>query len=113
MIMEVALGMSEAEANDHGWRGTNEGSQMKTDYGWNFGGDGTNSSGFYGLPSGFFENYERTFYNAGLTEAWWTSSPSGNSSAWHRNVEYSSGNVLRINGDLRNGLSVRCLKDAE
>ena len=50
--VEMALGMSESEASLTSWRGTDQGTQMKTDYGWNNGND-TNSSGFSGLPGGF------------------------------------------------------------
>ena len=52
MTMEMGLGMSEAEANDTGWRGNDQGRQMKTDYGWSLTINGTNTSGFSGLPGG-------------------------------------------------------------
>ena len=52
MTMEMALGMSESEANDTGYRGTDQGTQLKTTYGWD-GINGTNSSGFSGLPGGW------------------------------------------------------------
>ena len=33
--MEMSIGMSESEANDTAWRGTDEGYQMKSTSGWN------------------------------------------------------------------------------
>ena len=37
--MEIALGMSVADANNEGYRGTNQGAQMKTTFGWSDGGN--------------------------------------------------------------------------
>jgi uncharacterized protein (TIGR02145 family) len=112
MTMEMALGMSEAEANDTGFRGTNQGRQLKTDYGWNNGGNGTNSSGFSGLPGGN-RNISGFFYYAGDRGQWWSSSPSG-SFAWYRYLSYSFEDVYRSNFlNPRFGFSVRCVRDAE
>ena len=87
------------------------GGQMKTDYGWNGGGNGTNSSGFSGLPGGF--RYNDGFFDlAGYYGIWWSSSPNG-SDAWSRTLANSSENVNRSYGAPRNGFSVRCIYDAE
>ena len=52
MTLEMELGMSESEANGTGWRGTDQGTQMKSSPedspSWN----GTNTSGFSGLAGG-------------------------------------------------------------
>ena len=45
-VMERELGMSEEDSNAMGRRGTNQGAQVKADYGWGIEGNGTNSSGF-------------------------------------------------------------------
>ena len=111
MTMEMALGMSEAEANDTGNRGTNQGTQMKTTYGWSNGGNGTDSSGFSGLPGGY-RFYDGNFVNAGYYGYWWSSSPSG-SNAWFRYLHDYFENVYRFYGNRRNGFSVRCVRDAE
>ena len=110
--MEMALGMSEAQANATNWRGTDQGTQMKTDYGWNNGGNGTNSSGFSGLPGGFRYN-SGYFGSAGSLGLWWSSSPSG-SFAWARYMNDNEEGVSRYDGDdRRGGYSVRCVLDAE
>ena len=87
------------------------GVKMKTTFGWNGGRNGTNSSGFSGLPGGSRFNVG-FFSSAGDYGSWWSSSPSG-SSAWLRNLDYSSEDVGRLSGNPRNGFSVRCVRDAE
>ena len=111
MTMEMALGMSESDANDTGFRGTDQGTQMKTDYGWWGGGHGTNSSGFSGLPSGY-RDYDGYFNNAELFGYWWSSSPNG-SDAWWRGLGYTGGYVYRSSEYAQIGFPVRCIRDAE
>ena len=117
MTMEMALGMSQSQANNTGFRGNNQGAQMKTTYGWLYGGNGTNSSGFSGLPGG--ERYENgSTTNATLHGRFWTSTTStyGNSFAWMRGLyfNYDYGDkVNRGTRDPRQGFSVRCVQDAE
>ena len=53
MTLEMSLGMSEAEVNGTGGRGTNQANQMKSENNWDGEGNGTNSSGFSGLPGGY------------------------------------------------------------
>jgi uncharacterized protein (TIGR02145 family) len=50
--LEMALGMSQGDADMEGERGTNEGSKLKASEGWEEGG-GINSSGFSALPGGY------------------------------------------------------------
>ena len=89
------------------------GGQMKTDYGWYSGGNGSNSSGFSGIPGGYREIYHLGFNNAGTTGAMWSSSPVG-SSAWYRILDYNAEHVSRHGSvSLRLGFSVRCIRDAE
>ena len=88
------------------------GSQMKTTYGWlGVDGNGTNSSGFSGLPGGF--RASEGFYYAGSRADWWTSSPNG-SDAVYRFLHYNYELIYRYRyGNPQNGLSVRCVRDAE
>ena len=116
MTMEMALGMTEVEANNTGYRGTNQGTQMKSNYGWYNDGNGTNSSGFSGLPGGGCgvtgSSGNATFFNAGYTGYWWSSSPDG-SYAWFRYLLPDVERVVRFNSNRRDGFSVRCIKDTE
>ena len=88
---------------------------MKTDYGWFSGGNGTNSSGFSGLPGGNRDS-NGDFDFAGHDGVWWSSSPYGSpydATAWDRVLSYFYEVVFRTNNDLRYGFSVRCVRDAE
>ena len=95
------------------------GPQMKTDYGWYEGGNGTNSSGFSALPGG-----HRTdggyFNSAGIGGSWWSSTLDGfyatpDGYAWARGLSAAYNTLVRGNyGAYTNsGYSVRCLRDAE
>ena len=87
------------------------GGQMKTTYGWNFGGNGTNSSGFSGLP-GSARDGLGDFNGAGTGGYWWSSSPNW-SYAWYRYLSSNSENVHRGDHFLDFGFSVRCVRDAD
>jgi len=111
MSLEMELGMSEVAANNIGWRGTDQGTQMKTTYGWYDGGNGTNSSGFTGLPGGNRAS-NGYFFNIGSNEYWWSSSPNGPNS-WGRNLSSNLEIVVRNGFSRQNGFSVRCVRDAD
>ena len=85
---------------------------MKTTYGWYFDGNGTNSSGFSGLPGGYRGDYSGYFHDAGSVGLWWSSSPNG-SSAWSRFLSSDYEFVSRSSSNPRYGFSVRCVRDAE
>ena len=95
---------------------------MKTDYGWYNGGNGTNSSGFSGLPGGYRGKNGYT-YDAGKNGYWWSSSPNG-TAGWSRYLDYlfefvvrpvneNVGNTGPVATNPRKGYSVRCVRDAE
>ena len=84
---------------------------MKTTYGWNAGGNGTNASGFSALPGGGRTNLG-LFSGAGYYGFWWSSSPNG-SFAWYRSLSNNTEDVSRDDYDARFGFSVRCVRDAE
>ena len=89
------------------------GAEMKTTYGWNNGGNGTNSSGFSGLPGGGRFDDDGVFSSAGSIGWWWSSSPIY-STFWSRGLVGSNNNVNRDNDFYKRfGLSVRCVRDAE
>ena len=87
--------------------------QMKSDYGWqNSWGNGTNSSGFSGLPGGFRRYHDGGWAYACFHTYWWSSTPGG-SGAWHRYLNDDYEYVGRNNGSQTGGFSVRCVRDAE
>ena len=123
MILEIGLGMSEDDAIDTGGRGTDQGDQMKSEFGWWYNGDenldsnGSNSSGFTGLQGG--QKFREGWYqNHGEQGHWWSSSPDTSNSccgprSWSRSLSATSGLVGRSAGPTQSGRSVRCLKDSE
>ena len=115
MTMEMALGMSEAEANATSGRGTDQGTQMKTTYGWdnvsNAGMNGTNVSGFSALPSGM-RNAEGDFNYTGDYGYWWSSTFEGGG-AWIRLLSDAHEDVYRIKEYPTSGFSVRCIRDTD
>jgi len=88
-----------------------EGNALKSTYGWDNGGNGTDDFGFSALPGGLRISYG-DFFGAGDFGLWWSSSPSGGN-AWLRVLEYLSSGIFRENYVPRFGFSVRCLRDAE
>ena len=89
------------------------GSAMKTTYGWLNDANGSNESGFAGLPGGFHNGGS---LSAGKSAYWWTSSlttPSApNGHRWYRRLtEWDA--IQDVHGNSPLGLSVRCIQDAE
>ncbi|MGB1056710.1 MAG: fibrobacter succinogenes major paralogous domain-containing protein, partial [Flavobacteriales bacterium] len=104
------------------------GGQMKSTYGWGDDGNGTNSSGFTGLPGGYRGN---SFASAGGWGAWWSSTPTPpdgwlqGSGGWSRLMtnswDFVDNQILAGEGQgvgrfetaPGSGQSVRCVRDAE
>jgi uncharacterized protein (TIGR02145 family) len=108
--LEMELGMSQSEADATGYRGTDQGEQMKSSSGWNNNGNGTNSSGFNALPGGTRSSY-RYFSNVGSNGYWWSATEYYTDYVWSRYLYYSSSRVSRFNYGKADGFSVRCLRD--
>jgi uncharacterized protein (TIGR02145 family) len=111
MTLEMDLGMTSSEANGTGWRGTDQGAQMKSSSSdipsWN----GTNTSGFSALPGGLRDYGNGYFYYGGDSGYWWSASPNWTSSPWYRKLNSDFDHVNRYNLDRRLGFSVRCVRD--
>ena len=86
------------------------GAKMKSTSGWDGNGNGTNTSGFKGLPGGD-RSGNGTFNDVGGSGGWWSSTEGSTGSAWSRGLLYSHGNVFRFNYYKQGGFSVRCLRD--
>ena len=87
------------------------GTKMKSTSGWNNNGNGTNSSGFSGLPGGY-RGDDGTFNYIGNYGYWWSSTDYNTYNAWFRSLNYFNGNVYRyVYFGKENGFSVRCLRN--
>lgn len=89
----------------------NQGTDMKSKSGWYKAGNGTNSSGFSGLPGGH-RYYTGSFNDLNRLGIWWSSTEDDDMvSAWYRYLHYGDGYVVRNSNYKSIGYSVRCLKD--
>jgi len=114
--MEMALGMPPTDTAQTFWRGEH-GTKMKSTTGWEGDQNGTNHSGFNGLPAGFFfsevEGDELSLgYHDGLGSSvgYWAAAKDGK--AWIRFLGAPLQGVNRFDDDQMSwGLACRCVKD--
>jgi uncharacterized protein (TIGR02145 family) len=111
MTLEMTLGMTSSQANATGWRGTDQGTQLKSSPSeapaWN----GTNISGISGLPGGNRSASGGFFYGEGHYGNWRTSTAVGTVDAWSHSLYSGNEDVYRLDINHRDGLSVRCVRD--
>jgi uncharacterized protein (TIGR02145 family) len=86
------------------------GHKMKSKAGWDDNGNGSNASGFSGLPGGL-RYIQGPFSIVGDVGYWWSSTEDYTNHAWSRNLSYYNGFVYRNYYFKTNGFSVRCLRD--
>jgi len=70
----------------------------------------TNESGFTGLPGGL-RSFIGYYGYIGLVGYWWSSAEGSTVNAWYRDMGFAKGTAGSYNGDKRDGLSLRCLRD--
>jgi len=72
----------------------------------------TNEKGFNALPGGY--RYSNgSFYFLGSYGDWWTSSAFDSSYVWFKTIGYDGEDIEEGTFHMRNGLSVRCIKDQQ
>jgi uncharacterized protein (TIGR02145 family) len=127
MELEINLGIGADEVNNYGSRGTDEGMKIKSTWGWDYEawndryGNGTNETGFTGLPGGdrWFNNYisyldtTYQFFKPGHYGFWWSSTTSAEGWAWMRSLSCSHDRIDRLEDDKHYGNSVRCIKSVD
>ena len=84
---------------------------MKSTSGWQNNGNGTNSSGFAGLPGGERELYNSEVYDISNYGYWWSSSEIDPNSASYLMLNDGGRTIVRSNFIKKSGYSVRCIKD--
>ena len=105
--LELFLGMDEAAVYEIGWRGSDQGSQLKSSNGWDNG--GTNSAGFSAIPESHRQTGGSYVNDLAL---WWCVGNEASGLAISRNLNDDYQGVFRYSSQLLNdGLSVRCIKD--
>lgn len=113
--LEIELGMSEADADQSGSRGTNEGSKLAGNAGlWTNGGLENDpefgSSGFDALPGGY-RQMSGAYAPTGMFGRWWTATELNNDASWQRRLANSNTVVFRDIAAKFEGASVRCVRD--
>ena len=88
------------------------GESLKSTYGWSYEGQGTNESGFNGMPGGKRQDGSGYFSSAGDNGTWWTSTPYS-SLARYSELKFNSNGVTNSYADRETGYSVRCVQDAD
>jgi uncharacterized protein (TIGR02145 family) len=86
------------------------GNKMKSTTGWIKNGNGTNSSGFSGLPGGR-RSFIGYFDGVGYSGYWWSATEHNTDIAYFRYLGGGSGNLPSLVIEKEKGLSVRCLRD--
>ncbi len=99
--MELYLGMRESALDSIGWRGTDQGTQLKE------GG----STGFNALLGGGRYYVDGSFIYLDVHGYFWSSTVYNADSANYRLITNNFGYIYRDHNDKPNGLSVRCIKD--
>lgn len=113
--LEMNLGMSQAQADSLGFRGTTEGGKLKeagTSH-WNSPNTGaSDESGFSALPGGYCAGLNfGNFGNMGKYGYFWSSTEYYGVDAWGRSLNYLHPFIGRIAFSKGEGFSVRCIKD--
>jgi len=116
--LEMALGMSQEEAESFGLRGTDEGGKLKSERTepafhprWNAPNTGaTNESGFSGLPAGS-RGRSGAYSLIGSNNFLWSSTEDDDRSAWYRYLSFNNSNVSKFGNLKQSGYSVRCVTD--
>ena len=111
--LEMRVGMSQSEAEDRGWRGTDECKKLKSKTGWKHDphGYGIDIVGFSALPGGS-RSTKGNFHSLVDNGYWWTSRYHQSNRAWNRELYYNFLEVTRYEFHAtETGFSVRCIKD--
>lgn len=109
--LELSLGMDPGQVDVWGWRGTDQGTQMKNVTGWDTGGNGTNSSGFSALPGGYRYGVTGAFYLLTSITYWWNSTEHDADRGWYRRLDSSRSDIYKASTSKKGGKYIRCLKN--
>jgi uncharacterized protein (TIGR02145 family) len=110
-ILESYLGMPADQIIQWGWRGTDQGAQMKNTTGWEPGLNGTNTTGLSALPAGYRYGIDGSFQALGYWFYWWSSTEVDAGTAYYRRLDGGYNGVYLGGVNKRGGKHVRCLKN--
>jgi uncharacterized protein (TIGR02145 family) len=90
--------------------GLDAGAHLKSTFGWNNRGNGSDTYGFEAYPCGPRDDDGRLF-TPGEVISWWTSSKASSNSSWIRTANSLNNKLLRFDYGHGFGYYVRCVKD--
>ena len=108
--LELYLGMPSDHLDLWDWRGTDQGSKMKSTTGWDNGGNGSNSSGFSATAGGYRYGATGAFNADGVLTYWWAYD-NNDIYGWYRRLDGDNNGVFRGITSKKGGKYIRCLKD--
>jgi uncharacterized protein (TIGR02145 family) len=115
--LEMFLGMNQTQADEIGWRGTDQGKQLAEtgNTHWYYY-SGTNLSGFSALPAGYREDYFGSFWFYTETGLWWLATDFSETDAFCRclgliGLSEDREKVFRGYNKKKFGCSIRCIRD--
>ncbi|HOX87439.1 MAG TPA: FISUMP domain-containing protein [bacterium] len=112
--LERNLGIDQDDESKIGWRGTDQGGQLKeaSTTHWYYPNTGaTNKSGFAALPAGYRRSYNGSFDYVTLNAYFWSSTEYDSNNALCRSLCWINSNIMRIERCKTYGFSVRCVRD--
>jgi uncharacterized protein (TIGR02145 family) len=112
--LEMSVGMSSSDADQTGYRGTDEGGKLKaTGYDlWKSPNTGASDAIDFGALPGGMRLSDSRFLFEGERGKYWTSTKYGGTKAYYRIMKYDEARISRDNySDVRDGSSVRCVMD--
>jgi uncharacterized protein (TIGR02145 family) len=98
--LEMHLGMNQAQADSTGWRGADQGTELKD----------SGASEFNALPGGY-RNSIGSFYSMDSGTGFWSSNELGTLNAWVRMLGKDNPQVGRLDFNKSYGFYVRCVKE--
>ena len=110
MLLEQELGMTSNSTTAAGWRGDNQGSQLKTVDSWGVN-NGLNSAGMNCLPHGGRISSPDSWVGQGIFGDYWTASTIDANQSWYRGLRDTQTGIYRFPNTRERGLAVRCVKD--
>jgi uncharacterized protein (TIGR02145 family) len=111
--LESHLGMAAAVLGNRGWRGQDEGGQLKeqgTIHWQHPNTAATNATLFTALPGGY-RSSTGMYYGLGVEGSWWSRTAAATASnAWYRRLAFDSGGIGRFDLNQKSGFAVRCVR---
>ena len=110
MQLETHLGMDSTEAHSMGWRGGDQGHELKSTSFWYAGGNGSNVHGFDLVPNGYRHPGYGAYVDAGLDGNYWTADEYNANKGIQRLFFWNQSGISRGGQIKREGMAVRCIK---